>query len=121
MTTRRYSGCVKVVCRFRDEADDYDCEVYVGGKSAGHVFVGLPRAWASMPEYRNGVDSDEVFDDVARTALGFAMADDPETGEEALIDSGDVDWDEEGIAVSRHPRTAAPDSQESLDFGRWKP
>lgn len=120
MLVRRYSGRVKLVCRFRDRENDYDCEVIVDGESVGHSYVGLPNAWATLPEYKDGVDSDEAFDSAARAAFAFAM-DDMFT-EEPLISSEDVEWDEEGIVVRRRPLSSSvPDPQTSLDFGRRRP
>lgn len=128
MFARRYSGRVKVVCQFRDKESDYACALYVSGEHVGDVYVGLPGAWWTLPEYRGGVDSDEAFDAAARAALVFAMHDDEDDdgdddGEGPLIDSGDVDWSEDSVAVRRRPRPRPVPSraQRSFDFGRRRP
>lgn len=127
MFTRRYSGRVKVVCQFRDRESDYACALYVDGEHAGDVYVGLPGAWATLPEYANGADSDEAFDEVARAALAFAMREDEDDdgdddGEGAIVSSGDVEWAADGVAVHRRPpRARSTKTQGSFDFGRRRP
>lgn len=120
MLVRRYSGRVKVVLQFCDKEDAYECELYVAGENVGDVYVGLPDAWTTLPEYRDGVDSDEAFDSAARAALIFAMHDDDDE-DGPLIDAGDVEWtpDLDAVAISRkQSHRAAPTLQQSLDFGR---
>lgn len=121
MATRRYSGRAKLVCRFRDKENDYDCEVYCRGTSVGRVGVGLPGAWSTLPEYQNGVDSDEAFDAVAKAAFAFALAPDPDDEDFPLIEDGDVEWGDQGVVVHRTDIVKPQTRQRVFDFGRRKP
>lgn len=115
--SNRYCGRARLSCYFDDATDQYDCDVYVGDVRRGTIHVGLPGAWATLPEYRNGVDSDEAYDSAARAAVSFALCDDPDDSDvEAMLSEDEVDYDEnlEGPHITR--RRPRNDSQTSLPF-----
>lgn len=117
----RYSGRAHLLCHFNDNADEYVCVIRVDGERRGEQRVGLPAAWRTLPEYRNGVDSDEAFDSAARAAVSFALGEEVGDGE-MMLDDDEVEWDYDltGPLITRRPPSG---SSGQLDWdrpkGRW--
>lgn len=88
----RYCGGTKINIKFRDRYNDYQCTL-VGH---GTQYVGLPGAWATLPEYKNGVDSPEAYDSAAHAAISFALHD-------GMIDESDCLSGEDGHHIQRRP------------------
>ncbi len=67
----RHCGNITIRCRFDDAQNQYACNLSRGGRKLGTQYVGLPGAWATLAEYRGGVDSPAAFDSAARAAISF--------------------------------------------------
>ena len=114
----RYCGRARLLCRFDDAAEEYACVIYVGDERRGAQRVGLPGAWSTLPEFRNGVDSDEAFDSAARAAVGFALYG---AEDERMLADDEVDYDQElcGPLVTRRPPPGVDPQLDLLFKGRW--
>lgn len=86
----RYSGDLTIACHYIDQDNAHHCYIF---DRDGHLLSTIP---INVPLY-GGVDSPEIFDDVASAALAFA-------NDQGEVDNNDVEWGETGRVIRRHRR-----------------